>query len=120
MRNNDEPLFIAPWLFGTSIFQKRVDTLPSLLDALENNPIDTFCGSSSTYQLLRQPSERPHRSRLEQLFSTQPIDPDVKARWYSLTQLNIHDGLSVICFVHALICIVHLDYADLSSRSLTM
>lgn len=116
MRNNNEPLSIAPWLFGSSIFQKRVDNLPSLLDTLENNPIDTFCGSSSTYQLLGQPSERQHRTHLEQLFATQSIDPKVKANWYSLTQLKIRDGLSVICFFSEFISIVYLDYADLSYR----
>ena len=116
MRNSHESIRVAPWLFGSSVFQKRIDDLPSLLDTLEENPIDTFCGSSSNYQLLDQSPQQQHHTHLKQLFATQSIDPKVKARWHSLTQLKIHDGLRIDCFFYLLICIVHLDYTELSPR----
>lgn len=82
---------MAPWLFGTSIFLKPAQDLQTMLNTFAQYPIDTFCSSSANYQLLtNEQAEKP--THLTQLLSTEPIDPQCKSQWHSLTNLCIRDS----------------------------
>lgn len=91
MKNLNNTISIAPWLFGTSIFIKPTKDLQTLLETLEKHPIDTFCSSSTNYQLLTH--EQPKKStQLTQLLSTEHVDLQCLERWHSLTNLHIRDS----------------------------
>jgi hypothetical protein len=86
MKNQNEIISIAPWVFGSSIFYKETENLQTILKTLENHPIDSYCASAADYQILE------NRIHLKQLFSTELIDPTIKDHLYSLTNLHIRDG----------------------------
>ncbi len=88
MKNQNEIISIAPWLFGSSIFYKDTE---NILNTFENHPIDTFCASSNNYQMLEN-QQQENKTHLKQLFSSERIDPSIKTRWHSLTNLHIRDG----------------------------
>jgi acyl-coenzyme A synthetase/AMP-(fatty) acid ligase len=90
MKNQNEIISFAPWLFGSSIFYKEASNLQTMLNTFDNHPIDTFCASPIDYEMLDR--QQQNNTHLKQLFSTKPVDPLIKARWYSLTNLHIHDG----------------------------
>ena len=94
MNNDRQMISMAAWLFGASLFCKPIDNCSSMIETFDHNPIDTFCTSSDKYKLLDDSVERKLHSNLEQLFALGSVDPAVKERWYSLTELNIHDGQS--------------------------
>jgi len=91
MKNQNEIISIAPWLFGSSIFYKDTENLQTMFNIFENYPIDTFCASSINYQMLEN-QQKENKTHLKQLFSNELIDPTIKKRWHSLTNLHIHDG----------------------------
>ena len=88
MKNSDQISSIAPWLSGSSIFHQETE---NLFHTFQNHPIDTFCGSAANYQIFDN-QQQENKTQLKQLLSTEPIDPIVKARWYSLTNLHIRDS----------------------------
>jgi len=93
MKDNRDKISLAPWLLGSTIFYKEADDITTTLKTFENYPIDTFCASQSDYQMLDKPQQLQTNVHLKQLLSTEPIiDPMVKSRWYSLTNLHIQDG----------------------------
>ena len=91
MKNQNEIISIAPWTLGSSIFLKETKNLQTMLNTLENHPIDAFCGSADDYQKLEEPQQK-HKTQLEQLFSTESVDSTIKKRWHSLTNLQIREG----------------------------
>ena len=91
MKNTNEIITIAPWIFGSSIFLNETKDLQAMLKTFEKHPIDTFCASSTNYQMLTNHSEET-QTHLTQLFSTEPVDPATKTRWHSMTNLHIQDG----------------------------
>ncbi len=93
LRNQNEIISIAPWLFGSTIFNKESENLTSMLHILENYPIDTFCASLIDYQMLEnQQQQQKNKTHLKQLLSSKSIDPITKSQWRSLTNLEIRDG----------------------------
>lgn len=96
VKEDNEKISLAPWLLGSTILYKDTDNIKTVLNTFENYPIDSFCTSSSVYEMLdKQHQNQPNTTHLKQLFSTEPItDPKVKSRWYSLTNLHIQDGES--------------------------
>ena len=94
---------MAAWLFGASLFCKPIENCSSMIDTFDHKPIDTFCTSSDKYKLLDRSVERKLNSNLKQLFALGSVDPAVKERWYSLTELKIDDGqFNVNCDVATL------------------
>jgi len=96
VKEDKDTISLAPWLLGSTIFYKETDDIKTMLKTFENDPIDTFCGSHNDYQMLdeeQQQQEQQNNTHLQQLLSTEPIiDPMVKFRWYSLTNLHIQDS----------------------------
>jgi len=91
MKSQNEIISIAPWLFGSSIFYKETENFKTMLNTLENYPIDTFCASPANYQMFENRQQQENKTHLKQLFSTESIDPTIKAEWHSLTNLHIRD-----------------------------
>lgn len=92
MKNDNEFVSMAPWLFGTSIFSKEADNAQALIKVLETHPIDAFCASPNTYQMIESSGEKENEIRLQQLFSFKPISSNIKTSWFSLTNLMINDS----------------------------
>lgn len=108
---------MAPWLFGTSIFLKPAQDLQTLIDTFEQHPIDTFCSSPANYQLLtNEQAKKP--THLTQLLSTEPINPQCKSQWHSLTDLYVRDGQLIKQFpFDRFIMLFLLDYEEFNDPS---
>ncbi|CAF2438222.1 unnamed protein product [Rotaria sp. Silwood2] len=93
MKNQNEIISMASWLFGSSIFYKETETLKSMVQTFENYPIDAFCATLANYQMLENEHEQQREitTNLQQLFSTESITSKIKSRWHSLTNLYIRD-----------------------------
>ncbi|CAF1082582.1 unnamed protein product [Adineta steineri] len=92
IKNTHNKISLAPWLLGSTIFHKETDNIETIFKTFENYPIDTFCASQSNYQLLDKQQQFQNNIQLKQLFSVEPIiDPIIKTRWHSLTNLHIQD-----------------------------
>lgn len=88
MKARHEINVIAPWIFGSTIFHREND---NLFDTFEHHPIDAFYGTVADYEKSDN-QQKENKTQLKQLFSSESIDPETKARWHSLTNLRIHDG----------------------------
>jgi acyl-coenzyme A synthetase/AMP-(fatty) acid ligase len=99
MKNQNDIISLAPWIFGSSIFFKGTENHQTMFNIFEQHPIDTFCASSTDYQMLEN-QQQEKKTQLTQLFSTESVDLITKQRWHSMTNLQIHDGKSIyiICF----------------------
>ena len=53
-KNSNEIISIAPWLFGSTIFYKETENFKTMLNTLENHPIDSLCTSSNNYKILQK------------------------------------------------------------------
>lgn len=91
MKNSNEIMSIAPWLFGSTIFYKDTKNLSTMLKTFQDYPIDTFCASPEDYEMLDN-EKSENKTHLKQLICTKSIDPISKKRWYSLTKVDIRDG----------------------------
>ncbi|CAF0904350.1 unnamed protein product [Rotaria sp. Silwood1] len=93
MKNQNEIMSMASWLFGSSIFYKDIENLKTMIQTFENYPIDAFCSTLTNYQMLDNEHEqqREIKTNLQQLFSSESINSKIKSRWHSLTNLNIRD-----------------------------
>lgn len=94
MKNRNEIISIAPWLFGSSIMYKEVENSEEMFRTFEEYPIDAFCASMNNYQTFDN-EKQENKTQLEQLFSFEPINPNIKALWYAVTNLDIHDGMLI-------------------------
>jgi acyl-coenzyme A synthetase/AMP-(fatty) acid ligase len=94
MKNQNDIISLAPWIFGSSIFFKETENHQTMFNIFEQHPIDTFCASSTNYQLLGN-QQQEKKTQLTQLFSTESVDLITKQRWHSMTNLQIHDGKSI-------------------------
>lgn len=85
---------MAPWLLGSSIFYKETKDFQGLLNTLESHPIEALCTTSTNYQMIenQQQEKKENETQLQQLFSFEPNNPNVKYLWHSLTNLDIQDG----------------------------
>jgi hypothetical protein len=119
LKNQNEIVSIAPWLFGSSIFHKETENLNSVLNTLEEYPIDTLCTSSNNYQMIENQKQQKTQTHLKQLFSTEPIIPMIKSQWQSLTNLIIRDGEFIVHPLCIFILFLKLDYADRIEKSNT-
>ena len=117
LRNQNEIISIAPWLFGSTIFNKETENLTSMLHILENYPIDTLCASSMDYQMLENQQQQNNKTHLKQLLSSKSIDSITKSQWRSLTNLEIRDGEFISNLVFISIQPFTSDYADFVNKS---
>lgn len=97
IQENHDKISLAAWLLGSTIFYKQTEDIQTMIETFEKYPIDTFCASENDYQILNkhplQQQQQQNNTHLQQLFSIEPIiDPMVKFRWHSLTNLHIQDG----------------------------
>ncbi len=97
VKNQNDIISIAPWIFGSSIFFKETENLQPMFNTFEKHPIDTLCASSPNYQMLEN-QQQENKTHLTQLFSTEPLDLITKKRWHSMTNLQIRDG-KFICYL---------------------
>lgn len=91
MKNENDIISIVPWLSGSTIFYKNIKNPSTILKTLEEYPIDTFCASSTEYQMIDN-QKYDNKTHLKQLISAEPIDSTTINRWFSLTKLTIRDG----------------------------
>ncbi len=117
MKNQNEIISIAPWVFGSSIFYKNTENLKTMFNTFENHPIDTFCASSTNYQMLEN-QQKENKTHLKQLFSIESIDFKTKTRWHSLTNLHIRDSEFIHNFLLLILYFLQLDYANFNNKTM--
>ncbi|XP_056149876.1 acyl-coenzyme A synthetase ACSM3, mitochondrial [Lampris incognitus] len=86
----------APWIQGACVFVHHMPrfSTSTVLEALSNYPVTTFCTAPTAYRMLVQEdmSKFNFRSLQHCLCAGEPINPEVMRKWKEATGLDIYEG----------------------------